>query len=82
MFDWTIFVVLVSGGDLIASEGQLASPLFPRPYPHNAHSVWTIIVPIGKKVRIEFTEIDIETGSSCAYDYLQVNYITYKCTCR
>ena len=63
---------VVSGGDMVGNSGQLASPLYPRNYPHNAEHTWSIIVDQGKKVKIQFVEFDIETGSTCQYDYLQV----------
>lgn len=63
---------LVSGGDLVANAGQLASPRYPRDYQHNLHVTWNIIVDVGKKVRIEFTSLDIEGSSTCQYDYIQV----------
>lgn len=63
----------MTGGDLTGNSGQLASPLYPRNYPHNSDYRWAIIVDIGKKVRIEFTDMDIETGTTCGYDYLKVS---------
>ena len=57
---------------MVGNSGQLASPLYPRNYPHNAEHTWSIIVDQGKKVKIQFVEFDIETGSTCQYDYLQV----------
>ena len=69
--------IAVTGGDLTGNTGQLASPLYPRQYPHNSENQWTIIVDIGKKVKIEFDDLDIETGTNCAYDYLQVSFLYY-----
>ena len=45
-------IIAVTGGDLTGNTGQLASPLYPRQYPHNSENQWTIIVDIGKKVKI------------------------------
>lgn len=61
------------GGNLVGNTGQLASPLYPGNYEHNQHVEWTIMVDVGKKVRIQFSAIDIETSSTCQYDYVQVS---------
>jgi len=65
---------VVNGGELVGNTGQIASPLYPQPYPDNIEYIWTIIVDQGKKVRIDFTVMDIE-ANDCAYDYIQVRGI-------
>ncbi|XP_061094184.1 cubilin [Conger conger] len=60
------------GNEITGESGQLASPLWPRTYPNNAHYRWTITVAGGYFIRLRFLEIDIEDVYNCYYDYLKV----------
>ena len=59
------------GGDVTGSSGQIASPNYPRQYPHNVEYAWTITVPAGMRVRVMFIQMDLE-AASCRYDYVKV----------
>uniref|UniRef100_A0A673AMU3 Cubilin n=1 Tax=Sphaeramia orbicularis TaxID=375764 RepID=A0A673AMU3_9TELE len=60
------------GNDVTGEAGQIASPLYPRTYPNNAHYHWTITVDGGKYVQIRFLDMDVEDLSNCYYDNLKV----------
>ena len=67
---------LVHGGVLTGEVGQLASPLYPNQYPHNADFSWTITVPTDKYIYVEFRDIDIEMSPNalgrCNFDSVKV----------
>ncbi|GAB1600758.1 uncharacterized protein LOC106869508 [Argonauta hians] len=56
------------GGVYNKERGNLASPNWPRNYPHNLHCEWVISVPIFKVVRLWFTHFDLgyPVGDPCS----------------
>ncbi|KAL1454456.1 hypothetical protein WDU94_010709 [Cyamophila willieti] len=63
------------GGNYAAPSGVLSSPLYPSPYPAQRQCVWTISVPMGQQIRLNFTAFGLEPTSlpNCAYvDYLEI----------
>lgn len=40
--------------------GIIQSPGFPQPYPHYLYCVWRVYAPAGRRIRIEFTDFDLE----------------------
>lgn len=60
------------GNDVEGESGQIASPLYPRTYPNNAHYHWTITVDGGSYIQIRFVDMDIEDLYDCNYDQLKV----------
>ena len=74
---FAIHVTAVHGGDLTGERGQLASPLYPNQHPHNAEYAWTITVPNGMYVYVEFRDIDLERSTvnlgRCAFDFVKVS---------
>jgi len=60
------------GGVLTFRNGYIYSPNYPNNYPTNTQCQWTIIVQQGHNVQINFTDFDMESHSSCRYDYLQI----------
>ena len=42
------------GGPLTSPTGHFASPNYPRYYPNNAYCEWTILVPLGSVLKIDF----------------------------
>ncbi|XP_070174131.1 cubilin-like [Littorina saxatilis] len=60
------------GGALTGSEGTLTSPNYPSVYDHNAECVWTITVDPSDSVLLSFVAFNLEAGSSCNYDYLEI----------
>ncbi|XP_045117385.1 cubilin-like [Portunus trituberculatus] len=61
------------GGDLTSVSGELASPLYPEPYPVNLDCVWTIIAGPGNQLQLNFIEFDVEESSGCNQDYIEVH---------
>jgi len=49
------------GGPLTGPSGNLASPYYPDNYPNNAYCVWTITVPQGSQLRIDFLFFETES---------------------
>ncbi|XP_054478628.1 cubilin [Anoplopoma fimbria] len=60
------------GNDVVGEFGQIASPLYPRTYPNNAHYRWTITVEGDSYIQIRFLDMDIEDLQDCRYDQLKI----------
>lgn len=60
------------GGILTSPRGSITSPGYPKAYGHNAQCEWRISVNEGSSIEIIFTDLDLETQSICAYDYLEI----------
>uniref|UniRef100_A0A4W6F2P1 Cubilin n=1 Tax=Lates calcarifer TaxID=8187 RepID=A0A4W6F2P1_LATCA len=60
------------GNDVTGESGQIASPLYPRTYPNNAHYRWTITVEADSLIQIRFLDMDIEDLYDCYYDNLKI----------
>lgn len=52
--------------------GVVYSPNFPWSYPSDILCVWRIRAPTGQRVKLTFIKFNLETSSSCAYDYVKV----------
>ena len=73
------------GGDLEGSSGVLTFPEaghFPEAgqreyieYRSHQDCYWTITVDVGMTMVLQFDMIDIEDGSTCQYDYVEVGKI-------
>ncbi|XP_015810319.3 cubilin [Nothobranchius furzeri] len=62
------------GGYLSMPMGMFGSPdpnLDGR-YEPNMNCVWTIEMPVNKAINLTFESFDLETSSTCAYDYIKV----------
>ena len=61
------------GGQLSGLYGDFQSPGFPDKYDTSITCDWTITVPVGHHVRLEFTEFQLEEhGKDCDYDRVTV----------
>ncbi|PVD35988.1 hypothetical protein C0Q70_02958 [Pomacea canaliculata] len=60
------------GGELTAPQGQITSPNFPNNYEHNDGCAWLISAPEGERIRITFSDFNLEEHSSCVFDYLKI----------
>lgn len=51
-------------------RGAIESPNYPSPYPHNAECEWKIVPPMGNRVFMEFSNLDLEASSAdrCPFD--------------
>ncbi|XP_030624670.1 LOW QUALITY PROTEIN: cubilin [Chanos chanos] len=62
----------IACGGTLSGMGQIRSPLFPDPYPHNKECEWVINQPEGYVVTFSFLSLDIEGSSRCIFDYVEV----------
>ena len=60
------------GGSYGSLSGAIKSPSYPDPYPDNADCIYTISLPIGTIIGLSTEMFDIEYGSSCSFDSLEI----------
>ncbi|XP_062284242.1 CUB domain-containing protein 2 [Scomber scombrus] len=60
------------GGILSAPSGNISSPNFPGPYPHNIDCSWLIVVAEGSSILLTFNHFELEYHANCAYDYIKI----------
>ena len=61
------------GGVFTATSGVIMSPYYPDSYPAGVVCNYTIRVPAGKIISLEFRAFDIEGSPDCMYDYLMID---------
>ena len=54
------------------SSGMLMSPNYPSAYPTDLHQINILRAATGKRIRITFTDLDLEDDRSCRNDFLKV----------
>lgn len=54
------------------SAGLLQTVNYPSYYPINTQCTWKLVAPIGKKIMLTFSDLDIEYCSNCACASLEV----------
>ena len=59
-------------------SGAIESPNYPQRYNNGASCSWVIDTTDGNTLNISFAAFNLETHSSCRYDYLEVN-VLYCC---
>ena len=64
------------GGELTSASGELASPNYPQPYPHERDCRWYLSVEPTKRINITITDFDMEAHVNCSYDMLAVSIST------
>ncbi|ETE72753.1 NADH-cytochrome b5 reductase 2, partial [Ophiophagus hannah] len=63
----------IQDGALSGSEGKLVFPEFPKPfYQDNQLCIWTLSVPEGRHIVLNFSHFDVEPDAFCDYDSLSV----------
>ncbi|KAG0445664.1 hypothetical protein HPB47_028255, partial [Ixodes persulcatus] len=62
----------VCGGHWTSLRGELSSPRYPEPYPARRLCNYTIELPPGNLVQLDWQHMDIENDGHCAYDYVEV----------
>jgi len=67
------FISTGCGGEFTGATGSLTSPNYPLSYGHNAECFWNVTVAAGSRVRLKVVDLNLETSSSCTYDYLEVS---------
>uniref|UniRef100_A0A8C3I7Z9 Cubilin n=1 Tax=Chrysemys picta bellii TaxID=8478 RepID=A0A8C3I7Z9_CHRPI len=60
------------GNDIVGNSGQIASPLWPRNYPHNSNYQWKISVNASHVIHSRILQMDIEDHNRCSYDKLKI----------
>ncbi|XP_013797015.2 cubilin [Apteryx mantelli] len=60
------------GNDIVGNRGQIASPQWPRSYPHNSNYQWRISVNASQVIHGRILQMDIENHYRCHYDKLKV----------
>ncbi|XP_059179030.1 cubilin-like isoform X2 [Physella acuta] len=60
------------GGALTATSGEITSPNFPQNYPHHRQCEWTITVPRGRQIFLNFTSFHLEPSDTCNWDFLEI----------
>ncbi|XP_053268342.1 cubilin [Pleuronectes platessa] len=60
------------GGIFTDSEGIIISPNWPNDYAHNRQCIYLIRLPLGERVALNFTHMNLESHSGCAFDYVEV----------
>ncbi|KAM4689065.1 cubilin [Discoglossus pictus] len=68
---------MACGGTIYVSDsdstGFVTSPNYPKNYPQNADCIWTIIVPNGEAVQLDFQDqFYIEPSVNCSSSYLEL----------
>uniref|UniRef100_A0A8C1I6Q0 Cubilin (intrinsic factor-cobalamin receptor) n=1 Tax=Cyprinus carpio TaxID=7962 RepID=A0A8C1I6Q0_CYPCA len=61
------------GGIVTAPNGEIHSPQYPSNYPDNVDCSWVITVDVGHRVFFNFTDLDLESQSSCSFDYVAIH---------
>ena len=59
-------------GYFTTTNGTLSSPSYPGKYPDWADCFYIISQPINSVIVLDFINIDIESHSSCEWDYLEI----------
>ncbi|KAG2458577.1 CUBN protein, partial [Polypterus senegalus] len=62
----------VACGGILSGSGQIRSPYHPNPYPHSKTCEWVITQSSGQVVTFSFESFDIEGGSTCSFDYVEL----------
>ncbi|KAJ8725267.1 hypothetical protein PYW07_016225 [Mythimna separata] len=60
------------GGTLTSPSGSVVSPNYPNDYNENAECFYKIVTSEGSRIRISFTELDLERTPNCRDDYVEI----------
>ena len=53
-------------------SGIITSPSYPGDYGDNHNCSWKIMASTGNRVKLVIHHMDIESGTNCPYDYIQI----------
>lgn len=62
-----------SGVNLTAPSGSISSANYPNIYPANTRCTWHIRAPEDHVVKLVFQVFNIESSSSCTFDYVKLS---------
>ena len=51
---------------------EFTTPNYPRKYAASKTCYWNINAPSGKRIELRFVDFNLESSSSCQYDYLEI----------
>ena len=54
------------------TSGVILSPRYPGNYGNNQRCSWKITASRGKRIKLVILDMDIESGTNCRYDYIQI----------
>ena len=54
-----------------SGSGEVKSPNYPSNYPDNSDTSTPITVAAGSRIELTFVDFNIESHSSCGYDYVE-----------
>ena len=74
-YNFFLFILAACNSRLTTFNGSIESPNYPRAYSNNANCSWVIDTMDGNTINISFVAFDLESHSSCRYDYLEVGDI-------
>jgi len=58
--------------EVTASRGEISSPHYPDYYPAKKECVWIFSTTPGHRIKLLFTEFELEPHQECAYDHIVV----------
>ena len=72
IFPWFITVTNTCKGTAHERKQIITSPNYPEKYPANTDCYWTIIAPMGMRLKIDSFSYQIEEYPLCHMDYLGI----------
>lgn len=72
----TIYVVSACGGQLEGPTGIFESPGYPSTRGYRRYCLWKIVVPVGRRVKVELLDFDLETSVQAYKHRLIVSSVT------
>ena len=57
---------------LTGTSGIITSPFYPGNYDNNHNCIWKIMASTGNLVKLVIQDMEIESGTNCRYDYIQI----------
>lgn len=71
-FNFAYFFGAVCGGNYFTSYGVIKSQNFPKKYGTDLDCIYTIRVPNGQQISLNFTQFDLENSTDCAFDFVEI----------
>uniref|UniRef100_U3KLX7 Cubilin n=1 Tax=Oryctolagus cuniculus TaxID=9986 RepID=U3KLX7_RABIT len=66
------FTKVFGNDNIVGTHGKIASPLWPRNYPHNSNYQWIVNVNASQVIHGRILEMDTEETNNCYYDKLRI----------
>uniref|UniRef100_A0A4X2M7T4 Cubilin n=1 Tax=Vombatus ursinus TaxID=29139 RepID=A0A4X2M7T4_VOMUR len=66
------FVHMFGNDNIVGTHGKIASPLWPRNYPHHSNYHWTVNVNASQIIHGVILEMDLEKSTGCYFDKLMI----------